>query len=47
MQFLKDIEPYFCPKEIPDSVKLPIALKTVTDVYMQQWFIVRHKELGS
>ena len=33
VQFLNDLEQYFCPKEIRDSIKLLIAPKTVTDIY--------------
>jgi hypothetical protein len=47
VQYLNDLEQYFCPKEIRDSIKLPIAPKTVTDIYTLQWFIARYKDLGS
>jgi hypothetical protein len=47
VHLLNDLEQQFCPKEIPDSVKLPFALKTWNDIYTRQWFIARYKVLGS
>ena len=47
VQFLNDLEQCFCQKKILDSLKQPIAPKTVNDNYTRRWFIVRYKDLGS
>lgn len=45
--FIIELDEYFRLKGVTDSLKLPIAMKAVTDNYSRQWFTAVYKGLSS
>jgi hypothetical protein len=43
--FLEELDSYFQLKGIPAEMKLPKAIKSITDEYTQQWAVTIFKEL--
>jgi hypothetical protein len=47
VQFLNELDAYYLLKSVPESLKLPVAMKAVTDAYSKQWFTAIYKDLSS
>jgi hypothetical protein len=45
VNFLEKLDSYFQLKELPKEMRLPIAMKSITDEYTQQWVVTIYKEL--
>jgi hypothetical protein len=45
VHFLEELYSYFELKNIPAEMKLPNAIKSITDEYTQQWAVTIFKEL--
>ena len=44
---LEELDSYFQLKDVPAEIRLPIAMKSITDEYTQQWVVTIYKELRS
>ena len=47
VNFLAELDSYFQMKDVPAEMRLPIAMKSITDEYTQQWVVTIYKELRS
>ena len=47
VNFLEELDSYFQLKDVPAEMRLPIAIKSITDEYTQQWVVTIYKELRS
>ena len=47
VNFLGELDSYFQLKDVPAEMRLPTAMKTITDEYTQQWVVTICKELRS
>jgi len=45
VHFFSDLDSYFNLKCVPESLKLPLAMKAITDGYTRQWFAAIYKDL--
>jgi hypothetical protein len=45
VNFLEELDSYFQLKNVPAEIKLPIAMKAITEEYTQQWVTTIYKEL--
>ena len=45
--FLKDLELYFKFKVVPESLKLPLAARTVQDPFIKAWLSAEYYKLGT
>ena len=46
LHFIRDLELYFKLKQIPDSLKLPLAFRAVQEPVAKQWFSSAYDRLG-
>jgi hypothetical protein len=46
LHFLRDLDEYYRIKNIPESLKLPLALRAVTDPIAKSWFSTVYSELN-
>jgi hypothetical protein len=44
VSFLEELDSYFQLKIVPMEMKLPLAIKTITDEYVRQWVTTMHRE---
>jgi hypothetical protein len=47
VNFLEELDSYFQLKVVPAEMRLPNAMKSITDEYTQQWVVTICKELRS
>jgi hypothetical protein len=47
VNFLEELDSYFQLKDAPAEMRLPIAMKSITGEYTQQWVVTINKELRS
>ena len=47
VNFLAELDCYFQLKDVPAEMRLPIAMKSITDEYTQQWVVTIYKEIRS
>jgi hypothetical protein len=47
VHFLAELDAYFNLKNVPEPLRLPLAMKAVTDGYAKQWFTAIYKDLVS
>jgi hypothetical protein len=47
VNFLEELDSYFHMKDVPAEMRLPIAMRSITDEYTQQWVVTIYKELRS
>ena len=47
VNFLEELDSYFQLKDVPAEMRLPTAMKSITDEYTQQWVVTIYKELKS
>jgi len=45
VNFLEELDSYFQLKDVPAEMRLPIAIKSITDEYTQQWVVTIYTEL--
>ncbi|KDR16521.1 hypothetical protein L798_09956 [Zootermopsis nevadensis] len=45
VQFLQELDDYYRLKSVPESLKLPIAVKAISDPYSKQWFTAVYEDL--
>jgi hypothetical protein len=47
VNFVEELDSYFQLKDVPAEMRLPIAMKSITDEYTQQWVVTIYKERRS
>jgi hypothetical protein len=45
VNFLKEVDSYFHLKAVPVEMKLPLAMKSITNKYVRQWVTNMYKEI--
>jgi hypothetical protein len=46
LHFLRDLDEYYRIKNVPESLKLPLAMRAITDPIAKNWFINVYSELN-
>jgi hypothetical protein len=46
LHFLRDLDEYCRIKNVPESIKLPLAMRAVTDPIAKSWFSTVYSELN-
>jgi hypothetical protein len=47
VNFLEELDSYFQLKDVPEEMRLPIVMKSITEEYSQQWVVTIYKDLRS